>query len=156
MPIQAHNVSRQRSTKSAITINGLLTWRARRLRCIRLKEGDEAQHLADIAAMDHVLVNVLGFTGDIAEASRDFRREAIFGRGELRRAVLTVLREANGPLTARQITERVMSRKGYVMRPGPVSKEWIARVRVVCRKLPLVETREDGVMAWSKSQPNQR
>ena len=113
----------------------MLTWRGKRLRSIRKAEGDEAAHLADIAAMDRVLVNVLGFTGDIGEASRDFRREALFQRGELRRAVMVVLREANGPLTTRQITERVMSTKGKTLKPGRLSKEWIKRVRVVCNQL---------------------
>ena len=148
MPIAAFNVSRQRSTSNAITINGLLTWRARRLRRIRLKEGDEAQHLADIAAMDRVLVNVLGYTGDIEAESRDFRREALFKRGELSRAVMRVLREANGPLSTRQITERVMATKGKAMKPGRLSKQWINRVRQVCQRLGVGMTRADGVQVW--------
>ncbi|ODU81440.1 hypothetical protein, partial [Novosphingobium sp. SCN 63-17] len=130
-------------------INGLLTWRARRLRSLRLKEGDVATIEADIAAIDRVLVNVIGFDGDIDAITRDFRREAMFRRGELQRAVATALREANEPLTARQITERVLAGKGYAMRPGRDSKQWITRVRKVCHKLPLKTMRpDDGCMAW--------
>ena len=137
MPIQAFNLSRQRSTKSAITVNGLLTWRARRLRSLRLEPDSRDQHLADIAAIDRVLVNLIGFTGYIEARTRDFTREALFRRGELQRLVATVLREANGPLTARQITERVMSAKGHAMQPGKKS----------------VHLRVDAdVLAWFKAQ----
>lgn len=123
MPRKAHNVSRQRSGRHTITINGLLTWRARRLRSLRLKEGDESQVLADLAAIDRVLVNVIGYRGDIEAESRDFRREALFDRNGLRRAVLVVLRQANGPLTTREITERVMATKGKALKPGKVVED---------------------------------
>jgi len=94
MPRAAYNVARQRSTSNAISINAMLTWRAKRLRSLRLGEGDRDPHLADISAIDRVLVNVLGYTGDIEAASKDFRREAVFNRSELRRTVIAVLREA--------------------------------------------------------------
>ncbi len=123
-----------------------------KLRSLRLKDGDEAEHLADIAAIDRVLVNVLGFDGDIEAVTRDFRREALFGRNELRRAVAGILREANGPLTARQITERVLASKEGSMLPGRDAKLWITRVRKVCSKLPVEQTwTEDGLMAWTRN-----
>lgn len=148
MPRKSYNVGRQRTSGNAITINGLLTWRARRLRSLRLAEGDPATIEADIAAIDRVLVNVIGFDGDIDAITRDFRREAIFGRGELQRTVAAVLREANEPLTARQITERVMAGKGRTMRPGRDSKQWITRVRKVCQRLQVVQGVADGVQVW--------
>jgi len=123
------------------------------LRSLRLKEGDERELLADIAAMDRVLVNVLGYTGDIAEASRDFRREALFGRGELARAVMGVLRQANGPLTARQIAGHALATKGKALEPGRLGREWVKRVRVVCQKLPDVElAMVDGLQVWQQRQ----
>lgn len=151
MPRAAYNVSRQRSTSNAISINAMLTARARRLRSLRLEEGDQAAHLADIEAIDHVLVNVLGFTGDIAAETKDFRREALFGRSELRRAVIAVLREANQPLTTRQITERVMATKGKALKPGRQSKDWITRVRVVCQRLPLERGMVEGLQVWRRT-----
>ncbi len=121
------------------------------MRSLRLKEGDDAAVLADIAAIDHVLVNVIGFTGDIAALSRDFRREALFRRGELQRAVSAVLRQANGPLTTRQIAERVMATKGKALEPGRLAKEWINRTRKVCQRLPSVEmVRQDGLQVWQR------
>lgn len=151
MPRAIHNVSRQRTRGNAITINGLLTWRSRRLRSLRLKDGKETEILADIAAIDRVLINVIGFQGDIETLSRDFRREAIFRHGELQRAVYAVLREANEPLTTRQITERVMAAKGKTLEAGRLSKEWINRVRKVCQRIPSVEMeRQDGLQMWRR------
>lgn len=148
MPAKAYNVSRRRSRGNAITINGLLTWRAKRLRSLRVEPDRQAEHQADIAAIDRALVNVLGFTGDIEALTRDYRREALFRRNELRRMVCDVLREGNGPLTARQITERVIARKGLAIRPGAQSKQWINRVRKVCRKLPVEAVTAQGCLAW--------
>jgi hypothetical protein len=150
MPRKSYNVSRQRTRGNAITINGLLTWRARLLRRLRLKEGDASEIEADIQAIDRVLVNVIGFDGDVETITRDFRREALFKRGELQRLVMQALREANEPLTTRQITERVMSRKGATMVPGRDAKERICRVRHVLKRLDFVlETKADGLVAWS-------
>jgi hypothetical protein len=150
MPRKSYNVSRQRTRGNAITINGLLTWRARLLRRLRLKEGDQATIETDIAAIDRVLVNVIGFTGDIDALTRDFRREALFKRGELQRLVMAVLREANEPLTTRQITDRVMDRKGATMTPGRDSKQRIHTVRLLLKRLDRVRmTRAgDGCVAW--------
>lgn len=148
MPSAAYNISRQRSTSNAISINAMLTARARRLRSLRLEEGGQSAHLADIEAIDRVLVNVLGFSGDIGAETKDFRRGALFGRSELRRAVIAVLREANEPLTTRQITERVMATKGKTLKPGRVGKEYINRVRVVCQHLRLERGMVEGVQAW--------
>ncbi|MBO6540835.1 MAG: hypothetical protein JJ969_15720 [Rhizobiaceae bacterium] len=150
MPRKAHNVSRQRTRGNAITINGLLTWRARLLRRLRKREGDTASIEADIQAIDRVLVNVIGFTGDIETLTRDFRREALFKRGELQRLVMAVLRDANEPLTTRQITERVMDRKGASMTPGRDSKQRIHRVRAVCKRLDAqAMLNDDGLQSWA-------
>jgi len=149
MPRAIHNISRQRSRGHAITINGLLTARARCLRDLRLSKGDPDVQ-SNIDAIDRVLVNVIGFTGDIAELTRDYRREALFKRGELQRMVATVLREANGPLTTRQIMERVSAQKGLTMRPGKRTKEWINRVRKVCQNHPAVCMNVvDGAQVWA-------
>ena len=149
MPRAKHNISRQRTRGNAITINGLLTWRARCLRKLRKQEGDTTSVTADIAAIDRVLVNVIGFTGDIDALTRDFRREALFKRGELQRLVLAVLREANEPLTTRQITERVMDRKGSTMTPGRDSKQRIHTVRLLCKRLACAKVGiVDGSVVW--------
>jgi len=123
----------------------------RRLRSLRLEEGDQSAHLAEIEAIDRVLANVLGFTGGIAAETKDFRREALFGRNELRRAVIAVLREANGPMTTRQIAERVMATKGKALKPGRVAKNYIRRVRVVCQHLPVERGMVNDVQVWRQN-----
>jgi hypothetical protein len=104
MPRKEHNVARQRTRGYAITINGLFTARSRCLQSLRLEHGDPDTTRADIAAIDRVLVNVLGYKGDIEAVSRDFKRNPSFGRGELLRAVLDVLRKADEPLSTRDLT----------------------------------------------------
>lgn len=135
MPIAKHNVSRQRSTSYAITINGLLTHRARLMRAGRKQERPADLVLADIAAIDHVLTHVIGYTGDIASATRDFKREAIFKRGAMFAAVCEGLRQSERPLTTREIATIVYATKGKVMRPGREGKEWVCRVRHACKRL---------------------
>lgn len=151
MPRAAYNVSRQRSTRNAISINAMLTWRARRLRSLRLKEWDVDAIWSDIAAIDRVLANVLGYTGDIEAETRDFSRETLFRRGDLQRMVCTVLREANRPLTTREITAIVISRKGLTMDNYRQAKQWINRVRKVCQRLPGLDQTlaDDGCQAWA-------
>lgn len=155
MPRAKHNVSRQRSTSYAITINGLLTCRARLMREGRKQERPADLIRADIAAIDHVLVNVLGYGEDIEAVTRDFRREAIFRRGEMFAAVCDVLRRADRPLTTREIATAVYGTKGKVLKPGRQSKEWINRVRHACKRLArdgaVRATAGDGDVVWSLS-----
>jgi hypothetical protein len=110
---------------------------------------DEA--LADIAAIDRVLVHVLAFTGEIEAASRDFKRVAVFKRGELQRAVCDVLRAAKGPMTARQIAESAWRTKGHELKPGKLSKQRINEVRKVCERMfgPATERGASGAVAWT-------
>lgn len=64
---------------------------------------------------------------------------------------MVVLRQANGPLTTRQITERVIGRKGLAMKPGKQSKQWITRVRKVCQKIPTASLilSQEGIQVWT-------
>lgn len=150
MPRKQHNIGRQRSRGNPIAINALLTHRGKRLRSLRTGDMEADQALADIAAIDRVLRNVLAFEGDIEAVTKDFKRVAIFRRGELLRRVCDVLRAAEGPLTARQIMERVAAGKGLQMRPGKQSKEWINRVRKVCQSLDYVtyNVGPEGLDTW--------
>ncbi len=135
MPRQEHNISRQRSTSYAITINGLLTNRARLMREGRKDRDRRDQIATDIAAIDHVLTRVLGFTGDIEAVTRDFKREAVFKRGEMFAVICDVLRQADRPLTTREIAKAVYATKGKTVGSGRQSKEWINRVRHACKRL---------------------
>lgn len=147
MPRKEYNVSRQRTRGYAITINGLFTARSRCLRDLRLADDPEPIK-ADIAAIDRVLVNVLGYKGDIEAVSRDFKRNPSFGRGELLRAVLDVLRKADAPMLTRDLTIAVFESKGLTLPPGEVGRSRINRVRKVCQQV--AEIREVGGVrqAW--------
>lgn len=150
MPRTDYNIARQRTDRFTITINGLLTCRARLMAQGRKRDRPADQIRADIAAIDRVLVNVLGYQGDIQAVARDFKREALFRRGELFKAVCDVLRRADKPMTAREIASIVYGAKGKTLEPGPVSKQWIARVRKCCQRVPgAVMVRDSaGHMAW--------
>jgi hypothetical protein len=58
----------------------------------------------DVAALDRVL-GTLGYKGDLEAHMPRQKREALFGRGDLRRTILDELRNALRPLTTREIAE---------------------------------------------------
>ncbi len=148
MPRAKHNVSRQRTRGYAITINGLFTARSKCLRSLRLEDGDIEAIRADIAAIDRILVNVLGYAGDIEAVSRDFKRNPSFGRGEMLRAVLDVLRKADAPMLTRDLTVAVFEAKGLTLPPGETGRNRINRVRKVCQQVPGICEVSGGRQAW--------
>jgi len=148
MPRAKHNISRQRTRGYAITINGLFTARSKCLRSLRLEDGDIEAIQADIAAIDRVLVNVLGYQGDIEAVSRDFKRNPSFGRGEMLRAVLDVLRKADAPMLTRELTVAIFESKGLTLPPGETGKNRINRVRKVCQQVPGIVGVDGARQAW--------
>tara|TARA_R110002020_G_scaffold87061_27_gene215161 strand:- start:5042 stop:5515 length:474 start_codon:yes stop_codon:yes gene_type:complete len=148
MPRAKHNIARQRTRGYAITINGLFTARSKCLRSLRLEDGDIDTIRADIAAIDRVLVNVLGYKGDIEAVSRDFKRNPSFGRGEMLRAVLDVLRKADAPMLTRELTVAVFESKGQTLPPGQTGRDRINRVRKICQQVPGVVEVGSGRQAW--------
>lgn len=90
------------------TISGLLTKRADLFNeAIRIRDR-LAEIKNDIGALDRVL-GTLGYTGDLdAEMPRQ-KREVLFGRGELTRAILDELRDAPGPMGSRDIARSVVA-----------------------------------------------
>lgn len=147
MPRAKHNISRQRTRGYAITINGLFTARSKCLRSLRL-EDDPEPIKSDIAAIDRVLVNVLGYKGDIEAVSCDFKRNPSFGRGEMLRAVLDVLRKADAPMLTRDLTVAVFESKGLTLPPGETGRNRINRVRKICQQVPGVVEVGGGRQAW--------
>ena len=90
-------IRRQRTKSFEITINGLL---AKRVHLIR-----EGERQDDIKALDRTL-RVLGYQGEIASLM-PAESVRVFRNGGLRRACLDVLEASDGPLTSRQIAQRV-------------------------------------------------
>lgn len=93
------------------TISGLLAKRADLFNeAVRIRDR-LAEIRNDVSAVDRVL-GTLGYTGDLdAEMPRQ-KREVIFGRGELTRAILDELRGATGPLTSREIAQAIVALSG--------------------------------------------
>lgn len=65
----------------------------------------------DIGAIDRTLA-VLGYKGDLDAAMPRQKREVIFGRGELSRAIFDELRNATGPLSSRDIAREIIALRG--------------------------------------------
>lgn len=150
MPRKQYNVGRQRSHNNYYAINGLLTGRGGKMRDLRLGNGESAQVQVDIDAIDRVLVNIFGFREDIEAVTRDFKREAVFTRGEMYRMICDLLREANEPLTTRQIAETIAERKGLVLYQHKRLKELAHRIRARLKAMPSVHMslNAEGLQVW--------
>jgi len=88
----------------------------------------------DVLAIDRVL-GTLGYTGDLdAEMPRQ-KRQVIFGRGELTRAILDELRGADGPMTSREIAQGIVAVSGQDARDRKFITEHTRRVSKALRGL---------------------
>jgi hypothetical protein len=92
----------------------------------------------DIGAIDRVL-GTLGYSGDLDAAMPRQKREVIFGRGELTRAIYGELRDAEAPLSSRDIARAIISLSGEDARDRKYLGELTKRVGKALRAL-----REDG------------
>ncbi len=85
-----------------------------------LENRKEAKRLAE--AMQHVeaVIRLFDPAYNVARiaARRRYKSNGIFKRGTILRQALEVLRKAQGPLTAREITERMLAIRG-VSEPTP-------------------------------------
>ena len=86
----------------------------------------------DIHAIDRTL-NVLGYKGDLDAAMPRQKRNVLFGRGELAKAVSDVLRTADGPLTSRQIAQEIVAVNGQDARDRKYVSDLVKRVGKVLR-----------------------
>lgn len=93
------------------TISGLLKKRADLFNEAERIRDRMAEIKNDIGALDRVL-GTLGYTGDLdAEMPRQ-KRQVLFGRGELTRAILDELRDAPRPLGSREIAQAIVALNG--------------------------------------------
>ena len=134
------------------TISGLLTKRADLFGEAERIRDRLAEIKNDVGALDRVL-GTLGYTGDLdAEMPRQ-KREVIFGRGELTRGCIDELRNAEGPLTSRQVAEGLLSVSGQDARDRNLMTEHTKRVSKALRSLKeggrvLAAKDERGNMTW--------
>lgn len=137
------------------TISGLLTKRADLFNEAERIRDRLAEIRNDIGAIDRVL-GTLGYAGDLDAAMPRQKREVIFGRGELTRAILNELRERAEPLTSRQIAQAIVSLRGDDARDRNYVSDLTKRVSKALRALKAdgairqtIDTRSN--VTWSVS-----
>jgi len=118
------------------TISGMLTKRAELLGEAETLRDRLAAIKNDLDAMDRILVNVMGYQGDLDAQMPRQKRHVIFGRGELTRAVLNVLRRNQKPMTSRQIAQEIVSDSGMDARDRKYVSDLTKRVGKACRQYP--------------------
>lgn len=127
-------IKRSRTETFEHTINGLLTKRADLFNeAIRIRDR-LAEIKNDIGALDRVL-GTLGYTGDLdAEMPRQ-KREVLFGRGELTRAILDELRTATASMRSREIAQGIIALSGHDARDRKMITDLTRRVSKALRIL---------------------
>ena len=122
------------------TITGLLTKRAELFNEAERIRDRLAEIRNDIAAIDRTL-NVLGCKRDLDEAMPRQKREVIFGRGELSKAIYGELRTAEGPLSSRDIAREIVVMRGEDARDRRYLSDLTKRVSKALRAM-----REEGTV----------
>lgn len=122
------------------TITGLLGKRAELFNEAERIRDRLAEIKNDIGALDRVL-GTLGYTGDLDAAMPRQKREVIFGRGELSKAIMRELRHAEGPLSSRDIAREIVTMQGNDARDRKHLSELTRRVSKALRQM-----RSDGLV----------
>lgn len=118
------------------TISGLLTKRADLFNEAERLRDRLAEIRNDLGAIDRTL-GVLGYTGDLDAAMPRQKREVLFGRGELSRAIYGELREASEPLSSRDIARAIVALRGDDARDRKLLSDLTKRVSKALRAMKL-------------------
>lgn len=136
------------------TINGLLQRRVELFHEAERLRDRLAEIKNDIGALDRTL-GTLGYTGDLDAMMPRQKREVLFGRGELSRAIVGELRGAAEPMTSRQLAQVIVAVNGQDARDRKLIAELTKRVGKACRSL-VVEGRlrrtldAKGSVLWAR------
>lgn len=120
------------------TINGLLKKRADLFGEAEKLRGRMAEIKNDIHAIDRVLQS-LSYEGDLDAAMPRQKRDVVFGRGELTRAILSELRSNDAPMSSREIAQNLIALRGEDARDRKYLSDLVKRVSKALR-----QQREDG------------
>jgi len=105
----------------------------------------------DLDSLDRTL-GVLGYEGDLDAAMPRQKRHVIFGKGELTKQVLTILRRSDNPMTSRQIAQEIVSDSGLDAKDRKYVSDLTKRVGKACRQYPegtiKKATDERGNVVW--------
>lgn len=114
------------------TISGLLAKRADLFNEAERIRDRLAEIRNDLGAIDRTL-GVLGYKGDLDASMPRQKREVIFGRGELSKAIYGELREATGPLSSRDIAREIVAMRGEDARDRKYLSDLTKRVSKALR-----------------------
>lgn len=136
------------------TISGLLAKRAELFNEAERIRDRLAEIKNDIGAVDRVL-GTLGYTGDLDAAMPRQKREVIFGRGELSKAIMGELRHATEPVSSRDIAREIVTMQGNDARDRKYLSELTKRVSKALRSMKaegLVRSVADtkGNLSWER------
>jgi hypothetical protein len=152
MPRKEYNIGRSRAKDYSITINGLLTKRANLLEEQIKLDARARQVRQDLEALDHVLTSVMQYEGDLTAIKPTGQKVFRYKPGHLTRAVFTVLRQSDKPLTSREIAVLVNERDGRYDNTQEGINKLIAQVSKVCGKFNGSELKREknmnGACAW--------
>jgi hypothetical protein len=115
------------------TITGLIRKRAELFGEAERLRDRIAEIKNDVSALDRTLTS-LGYRGDLDAAMPRQKREVLFGQGELARSLLRELRDADGPMTSRELAQNVVALRGDDVRDRNYVSEITRRVSKCLRK----------------------
>ena len=135
-------------------ISGLLRKRADLLGEAERLRDRTAEIRNDLDALDRTLGS-LGYKGDLDAQMPRQKRQVLFGQGEMSRALLRELRDADGPLTSRELAQSILALKGDDVRDRKLVSEVTRRVSKALRshrELGRVRSSVDkfGNLMWSR------
>lgn len=127
------NIRLARTDTFEHTISGLLKKRADLFGEAERLRDRMAEMKNDIHAIDRVLQS-LGYDGDLDAAMPRQKRDVIFGRGELTRAIMSELRDNDGPLSSREIAQSIIVLRGEDARDRKYLSDLVKRVSKALRQ----------------------
>lgn len=72
----------------------------------------------------------MGFKGDLDAAMPRQKRQVLFGQGELARSLIRELRDAEGPMTSRELAQAIVALKGDDVRDRKMIRDYEARLEI--------------------------
>lgn len=109
------------------TISGLLRKRSEMMSEAHALREQLAKVGNDIEALDRTLI-ALGYKGDLKSVAPRSNRIVYFHRDELRRFCLNELREAKGPISSRDIAEKIIGLEGKDCADRQLRNDMVKRV----------------------------
>lgn len=133
------------------TISGLLRKRSELMGEAQLLREKMAEVSNAIDSLDHVLRS-LGFDGELDGMRPRGTRVVYFHRHELRRFCLDELRKADGPITARDLAEKIIGLEGKDSRDRALRNDMVKRVgkslKLLRQQGVAVSEGRNGDLAW--------